>query len=149
MSSGQTENQKSVLWHLQERVWKTQQEFGQQDRQVLNHDNTPPHMALSILKFLKKTNLLRFYSHPTDLTSCWHTFFPVTKIESMFKSLPIWMSRRNTRKNVKGANPYFFKILYGKLGKLKTSLEWPRKCRGQLFQRGHYITFIIQQKHNL
>jgi len=87
-------------------------ESGQQDRQVVNHDNTPPHMALSIQKFLNNTNFQWFYSHPTDLVSCWHTFIPVPKTESMFKRMPIWMSRRNTTKNVKGANSDFFKILY-------------------------------------
>jgi hypothetical protein len=29
------------------------------------------------------------------------------------------------KKNAKGANPDFLKILYGMLGKLETYLEWP------------------------
>jgi hypothetical protein len=32
--------------------------------------------------------------------------------------------QKNTRKNVKEANPDFFETVYGMLGKMKTSLVW-------------------------
>ena len=85
-------------------------------------DYSPWQHSSTLQKFLTKNSC---GSTAILQTSPSGRLFPVPITESMFKIMPIWMSRRNTGKNFKGSNPDFFKILYGMLSKLAASLEWP------------------------
>jgi hypothetical protein len=73
--------------------------------------------------FSLKTKLQWLDSHPTTVISLQQTFFPVAEMGSQFKRLSTGINAVHARKIAAEFNPHFFKILYGNLRKMATSLH--------------------------
>jgi hypothetical protein len=121
----------TILHHLQEAAWKKWLQLW-----FIHYNNDAMPTVLSIQKFPMRNRMPVFLQpilHPSSLC---RRIFPVPKIENQLKRTMTWISRGNARKNATAAKPHFFKIIYRRMGKMKTSFQLLYECRRGLFWRG-------------
>lgn len=111
----------TVLQHLQEALQRHDWNFRRNTASLFTVTILPCTWWCPCRSFLQKTKFQWFHSHPAVLISFQQTFL-VPKLDSQFKRASFGISTGNTRKVARTVSPNFFKIVYGMLETMETSL---------------------------